>query len=116
VGVTVHVTDEDGAAPAMELSRLDPGVAERQISRTRRRVARRDAGDFASATRRLHFDAGEGRNVMPALIEAARAGVTVGEMSDVFRAAFGEFQITYNWRRRRLPGLPGTSDPVAERA
>ena len=42
-------------------------------------------------------DADEGLNVMPALVEAARAGATVGEMTDVFRQAFGEFQEPSPW-------------------
>ena len=53
--------------------------------------------DCAAAIRRLHHDADEGRNVMPALVEAARAGATVGEMCDVFRAAFGEFREPSPW-------------------
>jgi methylmalonyl-CoA mutase N-terminal domain/subunit len=34
---------------------------------------------------------------MPALIEAATAGATVGEMSDVFRREFGEFREPAPW-------------------
>jgi methylmalonyl-CoA mutase N-terminal domain/subunit len=32
----------------------------------------------------------DGSNVMPALIEAVKAGATLGEISDRLRAAFGE--------------------------
>jgi methylmalonyl-CoA mutase N-terminal domain/subunit len=35
--------------------------------------------------------------VMPALIEAARAGSTVGEMAGVFRDVFGEFTEPAPW-------------------
>jgi methylmalonyl-CoA mutase N-terminal domain/subunit len=34
---------------------------------------------------------------MPALIAAARAGTTVGEMTDVFRDAFGTFTGPAPW-------------------
>ena len=34
---------------------------------------------------------------MPALVECARAGATVGEMADVFRRAFGEFREPSPW-------------------
>ena len=34
---------------------------------------------------------------MPALIDAARAGATLGELSDVFRAVFGEFREPHPW-------------------
>jgi methylmalonyl-CoA mutase N-terminal domain/subunit len=46
---------------------------------------------------RLRADTGDGRNVMPALIDATRAGATVGEMADVFRVAFGEFREPQVW-------------------
>ncbi len=98
VGVNVHVSeDADGPAQGMELFHLDPGVAERQIARTRQRLAARDGRAHARAMQRLSQDAGAGRNVMPALVEAARAGATVGEMSDVFRALFGEFREPSPW-------------------
>jgi methylmalonyl-CoA mutase N-terminal domain/subunit len=51
----------------------------------------------AHAVQRLRQDADEGRNVMPALVVAARAGTTVGEMCDVFRGAFGEFREPSPW-------------------
>jgi methylmalonyl-CoA mutase N-terminal domain/subunit len=34
---------------------------------------------------------------MPALVECARAGATVGEMADVFRQSFGEFREPSPW-------------------
>jgi methylmalonyl-CoA mutase N-terminal domain/subunit len=46
---------------------------------------------------RLRGDTVDGRNVMPALVDATRAGATVGEMADVFRAAFGEFREPQVW-------------------
>jgi methylmalonyl-CoA mutase N-terminal domain/subunit len=88
---------EDDPAQGLVLEQPDPGVAERQIARTRRWKAARDGRACAGALRRLGQDAAGGRNVMPALIEAARAGATVGEMSDVFRQAFGEFQEPSPW-------------------
>jgi methylmalonyl-CoA mutase N-terminal domain/subunit len=102
VGVNVHVTEEgggdgDGPGQAMELFQLDPGIAERQVARTQGRVAARDEAVWAAAIERLRRDTDEGWNVMPALVEAARAGATVGEMSDVFRAAFGEFREPSPW-------------------
>jgi methylmalonyl-CoA mutase N-terminal domain/subunit len=98
VGVNVYVIEDEGnAAGGMELSQPDPGAAERQIARTRQRLAARDERSWAVAMARLRQDAVEGRNVMPALVDAARAGATVGEMSDVFRAAFGEFREPSPW-------------------
>jgi len=45
----------------------------------------------------LRLDTVDGRNVMPALIDATRAGATVGEMADVFRDVFGEFREPQVW-------------------
>jgi methylmalonyl-CoA mutase, N-terminal domain len=98
VGVNTYVTaDDDGPAHGMDLFELDPGIAERQIARTRQRVRARDGDACAGALSRLRQDANEGHNVMPALIEAASAGATVGEMSGVFRQAFGEFREPSPW-------------------
>ena len=95
VGVNVHVTSEE--TREMELFQPGPGVEERQVDRTRRRCAARDASAWSQAMRRLEQDTAGGANVMPALVAAARAGATVGEMSEVFRRAFGEFREPSPW-------------------
>ena len=95
VGVNVHVTRGDSRD--VELFQPDAGIEERQIERSRRRRAARDGSACSQALRRLEADTAAGRNVMPALVGAARAGATVGEMSDVFRCAFGEFREPSPW-------------------
>ncbi len=98
VGVNVHVSEGDqDAGRDMELFQPEPGIAERQIVRLRRRKAGRDRNACDAALRHLEQDTADGRNVMPSLIEAARSGATVGEMSDVFRQAFGEFREPSPW-------------------
>jgi methylmalonyl-CoA mutase, N-terminal domain len=101
VGVNVNVADDDdGPTQAVQPAQPDPGIAERQIARTRKRRAGRGAAAAAAlqaAIGRLRQDTAEGRNVMPALVRAARAGATVGEMCDVFRQAFGEFREPPPW-------------------
>ena len=95
--VGVNTYTDGGGEPQVEAFELDPGIAERQIARTRRRTGARDGAACARTLSRLRQDADEGRNVMPALVECARAGATVGEMADVFRQAFGEFQEPSPW-------------------
>jgi methylmalonyl-CoA mutase N-terminal domain/subunit len=97
VGVNTYVVEDEDAAQRMDLFQLDPGIADRQIARTRQRVSARDGGACARALGRLREDANTAQNVMPALIEAASAGATVGEMCDVFRQAFGEFREPSPW-------------------
>jgi methylmalonyl-CoA mutase N-terminal domain/subunit len=96
VGVNVYATD-DGLAQGLALEQPDPGIAERQIARTGRWKAARDGRACAGALRRLGEDAAGEHNVMPALVAAARAGATVGEMSGVLRQVFGEFREPSPW-------------------
>jgi methylmalonyl-CoA mutase, N-terminal domain len=78
-------------------SETDSLAGERQAARTQAVVAARDPRAFLGALLRLADDTRAGRNVMPALIAAARAGTTVGEMTDVFRDAFGTFTGPAPW-------------------
>jgi methylmalonyl-CoA mutase N-terminal domain/subunit len=95
VGVNTYA--DGGDDPQVEPFVLDPGIADRQIARTRQRVGARDGAACGRTLSRLRQDADEGHNVMPALVECARAGATVGEMTDVFRRAFGEFREPSPW-------------------
>jgi methylmalonyl-CoA mutase N-terminal domain/subunit len=96
VGVNVHREEEDGRRD-LRLFEADRDAAPLQIERLRARMRDRDAKAHAEAMRRLTDDTVDGRNVMPALVEAARAGATVGEMSNVFRRIFGEFREPQTW-------------------
>jgi len=84
-------------APPEPTSETDLLAGERQAARTEAVVAARDPRAFLGALLRLADDTRAGRNVMPALIAAARAGSTVGEMTDVFRDAFGTFTGPAPW-------------------
>jgi methylmalonyl-CoA mutase N-terminal domain/subunit len=97
VGVNVYADVAGSESAAPELFQLDEGTVERQIDRTARRVVARDPRVHAEAIAGLDRVAREGGNVMPALLASARAGATVGEMSDVFRAVFGEFREPNPW-------------------
>jgi methylmalonyl-CoA mutase N-terminal domain/subunit len=97
VGVNVHVDPADATVELPELFEVDPSIAERQIARTSQRIAARDHGACAAATAHVEASARGGTNVMPPLIEAVRAGATLGELSDVFRGVFGEFREPNPW-------------------
>ncbi len=85
------------AAPPEPTFETDSLAGETQAARTQAVVAARDPRAFLGALLRLADDTRAGRNVMPALIAAARAGTTVGEMTDVFRDAFGTFTGPAPW-------------------
>jgi methylmalonyl-CoA mutase N-terminal domain/subunit len=96
VGVNVYA-DSGAGEGVPQVPEVDPLTGERQARRTRALVAARDPERHAKAMSRLAQDTRAERNVMPALIGAARADATVGEMADVFRAAFGEFTEPAPW-------------------
>ena len=96
VGVNRYV-DESQTHHEPRLFTLDPEIGERQVARTERRKAARD--DLAAGTTLavLREALREGTNVMPPILDCARAGVTLGEMSDVMRDGFGEFREPSPW-------------------
>ena len=87
VGVNRFV---DEPTPAPTLQRIDPQEERRQVERVRRVRAERDPIAWERALDRLAAVAGSEENVVPALIDAVHAHATLGEMSDVLRAAWGE--------------------------
>ncbi len=95
VGVNIYEDDSDPSD--LRLFRLDPDIGARQIRRLEAHRQGRDAARVPASLDSLARDLGQGRNVMPALIEASRSGATLGEMSDVLRREFGEFKEPGLW-------------------
>src|SRR5262249_32168403 len=77
----------DGAIMA-----TDHGAEGRQIAKLKAWRARRDDAAVAEAAAGLRAAALEGRNIMPASIAAAKAGVTGGEWGAGLRDVFGEYR------------------------
>ncbi|MDA0901627.1 MAG: protein meaA, partial [Proteobacteria bacterium] len=71
---------------------VDPAVEADQIERLNAWRAARDSAAVEAALTRLRDDATAGRNVMPASIDAAKAGVTTGEWAEVMRAVHGQYR------------------------
>ena len=71
---------------------VDPAVEQDQIARLDAWRAGRDAAAVKAALDELRAAASAGRNVMPASIAAAKAGVTTGEWAGVMRAVHGEYR------------------------
>ncbi len=71
---------------------VDPGVEADQIARLDAWRAARDADAAERALADLRAVAREGRNIMPASIACARAGVTTGEWAAEMRAVHGEYR------------------------
>ena len=92
VGVNRYQLDDE---PPLEILRIDPALEGKQIDRVQAVRARRDAAAAAAALARLSADASvDDRNLMPAIIDAARAQVTMGEMCDALRQVWGTWRET----------------------
>jgi methylmalonyl-CoA mutase N-terminal domain/subunit len=93
VGLNAHVEEED--ATELRLFELDERGRDRQLARLDRHLAERD--DVSDALASLSRAAASGQNVMEPLIEAARRGATLGELSDVFQNEFGTYREPSPW-------------------
>ena len=108
VGVNAFVSSEPSPLTAGEGSILVPsaGAEAEQIAALGAWRAARDQSRVREAIRALRSAAAAGVNIMPASIEAARAGVTTGEWGDALRAEFGEFRAPtgVSLKARQEPG------------
>jgi methylmalonyl-CoA mutase, N-terminal domain len=81
--------------PELEILKIDPALEPRQIERVQALRASRDSAAAEAALARLKEDAAHAdRNLMPRIVEAARAYVTMGEMCDAFREVWGVWRET----------------------
>ncbi|MBI5105048.1 MAG: cobalamin B12-binding domain-containing protein, partial [Solirubrobacterales bacterium] len=94
VGVNRFVETEPSPLTTGEgaILTVPEGVEAEQIGRLQAWRAARDGEAIAAALAALKSAAQEGRNVMPASIDAAKAGVTTGEWGQVLREVFGEYR------------------------
>jgi methylmalonyl-CoA mutase N-terminal domain/subunit len=79
----------------LEILKIDAALEQKQIDRVQALRNRRDSGAVESALSRLKQGAGEAdTNLMPAIIDASRAYVTMGEMCDALRETWGVWRET----------------------
>ncbi len=92
VGVNRYGLDEDEPIPIL---RIDPALEQGQVERVQALRAGRDRAAAERAIARLKEDAAhDGRNLMPVIVDAANAYVTIGEMCDVLRETWGVWRET----------------------
>ena len=88
VGVNDYVMDEKIKVPTLY---VDYAGQQAHLERLQRIRRERDQSAVKRALQNLRRACEGTENTMPALIEAARAYATLGEMMDVFRVVFGEY-------------------------
>ena len=89
VGVNAY-REEQGSSPT--LLSVDPKIETDQVERLQAFRASRDAGSASRGARQLQSDAREDRNLMPSIIEAVSAGVTLGEIVSALKEVYGEYR------------------------
>jgi len=94
VGVNRFVESEPSplAAAADTIVTVSPQAEVEQIERLKAWRAARDQQAVAAALKELRAAARENRNIMPASIDCAKAGVTTGEWGFALRESFGEYR------------------------
>ncbi len=89
VGVNKHRSND---GHTLEVLRVGNDVERTQAERVRARKALRDATLVAARIEAVRAAARDGVNLMPPIIAAVHAEVSVGEISDVFRDVFGVYR------------------------
>jgi methylmalonyl-CoA mutase N-terminal domain/subunit len=86
---------EDPDEKEIEILAIDRTLEQKQVDRVRALRSRRDRAAVEKSLARLKRDAAEdGVNLMPAIIDASKAYVTMGEMCDALRDVWGIWRET----------------------
>ena len=85
---------DEGEPQEVPLLHIEPALEAEQIDRVRAVRARRDGAAAAGALARLKAEAATDTNLMPVIVEASRAEVTMGEMCDALREVWGVWRET----------------------
>src|SRR6187397_211941 len=92
VGVNKYQLDDE---QPLEILKIDPALEPQQIERVKALRGRRDSAAVESTLAALKAaSARDDVNLMPAIVDAARAYVTMGEMCDVWRDVWGVWRET----------------------
>lgn len=89
VGMNAFQSATEDAIPGF---RIDDSIRKDQTEKLSRLRARRNAESAERCLRQIETAARNGQNLMPPVIEAVEAYCTLGEIADVLRNVFGEYQ------------------------
>jgi methylmalonyl-CoA mutase N-terminal domain/subunit len=97
VKVGVNAYTDDSKTEDLTLFEIDDQSRDRQCSRLEAHIAGRDGSATMAALGSLAEAIRSEQNVMGPLIDAARAGATLGEMSSVLKDHFGTHREPPPW-------------------
>ncbi len=89
VGVNEYQSAENNKIPVFK---IDASIQQAQIQKIKALKANRDQALALSCLAAIKDAVNSGQNMMPAVIAAVEAKCTLGEISDVLRNLFGEYQ------------------------
>lgn len=89
VGVNKYTSAEQNTT---EIFRVDDTIRKVQSEKLKQLRSERNEQKVQGILQQLSTDAGAGVNLMPGIIEAVEHYATLGEIADVFRNVFGEYQ------------------------
>ncbi|HRE43684.1 MAG TPA: methylmalonyl-CoA mutase family protein [Terricaulis sp.] len=94
IGVNAYTEGEASPLEAGEknIQTVDLAAEAEQIARLKAWRNARDAGAAEAALAQLEADARADKNIMPASLAAAKAGVTTGEWAGTLRKVYGEYR------------------------
>jgi len=90
VGLNEYTIEEEECP--IELLRIDPKAEKEQVARLQKVKKERDNRKVKEALEKLHYTAEKDENLMPTIIEAVKAYVTIGEITEVLRKVYGEYK------------------------
>ncbi|HMA62115.1 MAG TPA: methylmalonyl-CoA mutase family protein [bacterium] len=89
VGVNKYQTEEE---PPDDILKVDPELRNQQMDKLEKVKEERDSKKVQKSLQSLEKAAASDENLMPYILEAARNYATLGEICDVMRNEFGEYQ------------------------
>jgi methylmalonyl-CoA mutase N-terminal domain/subunit len=89
VGVNAFTTNETESMPSFK---INDSIRQQQSEKIAKIRASRDAKKFESAMANLSNAAAGDDNLMPYILECVESYATLGEIADIFRNKFGEYQ------------------------
>lgn len=89
VGVNKFQSEEETAIPILK---VDEKIEREQVERLQSIREKRNAADAASVIKRITDSANGTENLMPHILTAVEAHVTVGEISNALRKVWGEYR------------------------
>jgi methylmalonyl-CoA mutase, N-terminal domain len=88
--VIVGLNEFASESTPVEVLKIDPRIEREQVERTRTWRAEHEGPKKSEALATIDRAARGKDNLLPPILEAVKAGATVGEVSDVLRAVWGE--------------------------